>query len=396
MGLLERQGLHGRRSSSWLPNVSSQSTPFRRKCAGAGSAPHRAAAHRAARLGSRSRRPRRTALRHRRDRGCSPKLEAAEVGPSSGQGSERKTTPTQVRATRTWLGPQGPHAPSNLGKNGIINNNELIYDNNTTKTPPFECHGCGQRLRGIKPSRSFHCPAFQVAAGPRRAAPPGRQERRRGPSSEGRDRPSLLVVAKRRARQRNGVNRAAVIPDSVNHMLRRVCPDLRVVPVFVGGRMGGARICAPLGEERRFATRPVLLARPVVIGARHHPFAQFLQMGKNQTRIQMGSVGARAGEESLGERKPGGALPCSRAPRAPRLLLAWCGGQHGAHGAPSHAVPHEDRGRGRRSSRAAPVSRRPPRGSRPSPSPLPRAASRRRQRRRRAGSSSFAGGRCAR
>ena len=134
---------------------------------------------------------------------------------------------------------------------------------------------------------------------------------------EGRDRPSLLVVAERRARQRSGVNRAAVIPDSVKHMLRRMCPDLRVVPVFVGGRMRGARICAPLGEERRFALRPVLLARPVVIGARHHPFAQFLQMGKNQTRIQMGSVRARAGEESLGERKPGGALPCSRALRAP-------------------------------------------------------------------------------
>ena len=28
-----------------------------------------------------------------------------------------------VRATRTWLGPQGPHAPSNLGKGGINNNN---------------------------------------------------------------------------------------------------------------------------------------------------------------------------------------------------------------------------------------------------------------------------------
>ena len=81
---------------------------------------------------------------------------------------------------------------------------------------------------------------------------------------EGRDRPSL------QARQRSGVNRAAVIPDSVNHMLRRVCPDLRVVPVLVGSRMGGARICAPLGEERRFATRPVLLARLVVIGARCH------------------------------------------------------------------------------------------------------------------------------
>ena len=113
---------------------------------------------------------------------------------------------------------------------------------------------------------------------------------------EGRDRPSLLVVAERRARQRSGVNRAAVIPDSVNHMLRRVCPDLRVVPVFVGGRMGGARICAPLGEERRFATRPVLLARLVVIGARRHPFAQFLQMGK----IKLGPRWAVSG---LGQEK---------------------------------------------------------------------------------------------
>ena len=35
-----------------------------------------------------------------------------------------------VRATRTWLGPQGPHAPSNLGKGGIINNNEAARKRN--------------------------------------------------------------------------------------------------------------------------------------------------------------------------------------------------------------------------------------------------------------------------
>ena len=29
-----------------------------------------------------------------------------------------------VRATRTWLGPQAPQASSNLGKGGIINNND--------------------------------------------------------------------------------------------------------------------------------------------------------------------------------------------------------------------------------------------------------------------------------
>ena len=113
---------------------------------------------------------------------------------------------------------------------------------------------------------------------------------------EGRDGPSPLIVIERWARQRRGINPAAVIPDCVNHMLRRVCPDLRVVPVLVGSRMGGARICAPLGEERRFATRPVLLARLVVIGARRHPFAQFLQMGK----IRLGSRWALSG---LGQEK---------------------------------------------------------------------------------------------